>query len=155
MVVAEASAAVAEAADGDPTSGSSTTSLFSAISITATAITALVTSGSEKLYVGVMTPEVLRVIPQAVARGGDGYLIVHYERHGLKLESYDQIIKSGLRVPISLEFSADYLECSERARLIDYCFCKMRRQCAAQTVFYWTAPKATAVALEIGRGFWQ
>ena len=68
-------------------------------------------NGSDKLYVGVMAQEVLRLIPQAVARGRDGYLIVHYERLGLKFESYDQWIKSGAQAPLSLEFSADSLEC--------------------------------------------
>jgi hypothetical protein len=57
-------------------------------------------NGSDKLYVGVMAQEVLQVIPQAVARGPDGYLIVHYERLGLKFKSYDQWIKSGAQLPI-------------------------------------------------------
>jgi len=50
--------------------------------------------------VGVLAQEVQRVMPQAVARERDGYLIVHYERLGLKFESYDQWIKSGAQLPI-------------------------------------------------------
>ena len=57
-------------------------------------------NGSSTIYVGVLAQEVQRVMPQAVARGRDGYLIVHYERLGLKFESYDQWIKSGAQLPI-------------------------------------------------------
>ena len=40
--------------------------------------------GSDKAYVGVMAQEVQAVMPDAVTRGGDGYLRVHYDRLGLK-----------------------------------------------------------------------
>jgi hypothetical protein len=98
VVAAGASAVVAEAADGDPTSGSSTTS-FGYLD-NGLGYYRFSYNGSDKLYVGVMAQEVLRVIPQAVARGPDGYLIVHYERLGLKFKSYDQWIKSGAQLPI-------------------------------------------------------
>ena len=38
--------------------------------------------GSDKAYVGVMAQEVQSVMPDAVTRGGDGYLRVHYDRLG-------------------------------------------------------------------------
>lgn len=52
-------------------------------------------NGSSKVYVGVLAQEVQRVMPQAVARGTDGYLRVFYEKLGLKFETYDHWIKSG------------------------------------------------------------
>jgi hypothetical protein len=52
-------------------------------------------NGGGKVYVGVLAQEVQQVMPQAVARGTDGYLRVFYERLGLKLETYDHWIKSG------------------------------------------------------------
>ena len=41
-------------------------------------------------YVGVMAQEVAAVKPDAVSRGADGYLRVHYERLGLRLQTLDQ-----------------------------------------------------------------
>jgi hypothetical protein len=38
---------------------------------------------------------VQQVMPQAVARGTDGYLRVFYEKLGLKFETYDHWVKSG------------------------------------------------------------
>ena len=58
-------------------------------------------NGSSTIYVGVLAQEVQRVMPQAVARGRDGYLIVHCERLGLKFQTYDQWIKSGAQLPSS------------------------------------------------------
>jgi hypothetical protein len=52
-------------------------------------------NGSSKVYVGVLAQEVQQVMPQAVARGTDGYLRVFYEKLGLKFETYDHWIKSG------------------------------------------------------------
>jgi hypothetical protein len=42
------------------------------------------------MYVGVMAQEVQSVMPEAVVRGRDGYLRVHYERLGLKFQMWDE-----------------------------------------------------------------
>lgn len=55
--------------------------------------------GSDVAYVGVMAQEVQLVRPDAVVRGGDGYLRVFYDKLGLKFQSYEQWIASGARVP--------------------------------------------------------
>ena len=57
-------------------------------------------NGSGKAYVGVMAQEVQQVVPDAVARGRDGYLLVYYDKLGLKFESYDEWLKSAAKVPI-------------------------------------------------------
>src|SRR6185312_12582927 len=44
--------------------------------------------GSDKAYVGVIAQEVQAVLPQAVTRGRDGYLRVHYEKLGIRFRSY-------------------------------------------------------------------
>jgi hypothetical protein len=46
-----------------------------------------------------MAQEVQTVMPAAVVRGRDGYLRVYYDRLGLKLQTYDQWIASGARIP--------------------------------------------------------
>src|SRR3974390_826371 len=56
-------------------------------------------NGSEKAYVGVMAQEVRSVEPDAVVVGRDGYLRVFYDKLGLKLQTYDQWIASGARIP--------------------------------------------------------
>lgn len=56
-------------------------------------------NGGHKAYVGVIAQEVQQVVPQAVERGSDGYLRVHYGQLGLKFESYQRWIKSGSRPP--------------------------------------------------------
>jgi hypothetical protein len=56
-------------------------------------------NGSEKAYVGVMAQEVQAVMPAAVLRGDDGYLRVHYNKLGLKFQSYDEWTASGAHVP--------------------------------------------------------
>jgi Protein of unknown function (DUF3300) len=56
-------------------------------------------NGSEKAYVGVMAQEVQTIMPEAVARGQDGYLMVFYEKLGLKFQTYERWIMSGARVP--------------------------------------------------------
>ena len=38
-------------------------------------------------------------MPEAVARGHDGYLRVYYDKLGLKFQTYDQWIASGARIP--------------------------------------------------------
>ncbi|HMM90096.1 DUF3300 domain-containing protein [Bradyrhizobium sp.] len=56
-------------------------------------------NGSEKAYVGVMAQEVSVVRPDAVERGGDGYLRVHYDRLGLPFHTYDDWVAAGARMP--------------------------------------------------------
>ena len=58
--------------------------------------------GSNTLYVGVIAQEVQQLTPQAVTRGRDGYLLVYYERLGLKFETYNQWIKSGAQIPVKV-----------------------------------------------------
>jgi len=45
---------------------------------------------SDQLYVGVMAQEVAVIMPDAVARGADGYLRVDYGRLGLRLLTWDE-----------------------------------------------------------------
>jgi hypothetical protein len=58
-------------------------------------------NGSNKACVGVMAQEVQKVMPEAVARGGDSYLRVYYDRLGGTFESYDRWVASGARIPTS------------------------------------------------------
>jgi hypothetical protein len=46
-----------------------------------------------------MAQEVQTVRPDAVTRGGDGYLRVYYDRLGLKFQSYDSWTESGGVLP--------------------------------------------------------
>ena len=46
--------------------------------------------GGEETYVGVMAQEVAEIEPQAVVRGSDGYLRVHYGRLGIDLMTWNQ-----------------------------------------------------------------
>ena len=55
--------------------------------------------GSSKPYVGVIAQEVQRLVPEAVTRGRDGYLRVHYEQLGLKLRSYTDWLAGGAKIP--------------------------------------------------------
>jgi len=56
-------------------------------------------SGNDKVYVGVMAQEVQTIMPEAVVRDRDGYLLVFYDKLGLKLQTYEQWIAAGARVP--------------------------------------------------------
>ena len=56
-------------------------------------------NGSDKAYVGVMAQEVQNVMPSAVVRGSDGYLRVYYEQLGLKVQSYDDWLAAGGKLP--------------------------------------------------------
>jgi hypothetical protein len=56
-------------------------------------------NGSDKTYVGVMAQEVQAVLPEAVVRGGDGYLRVYYDRLGLRMQTWDEWVASGQRIP--------------------------------------------------------
>jgi Chaperone of endosialidase len=59
-------------------------------------------NGSVKAYVGVMAQEVQAVMPEAVVRGGDGYLRVYYERLGLRMQSFDQWVAAGQKIPTTI-----------------------------------------------------
>jgi|SRR5262249_42531755 len=56
-------------------------------------------NGSDKVYVGVMAQEVQSAMPEAVVRGRDGYLCVYYEKLGLKLQTWDEWVASGKKIP--------------------------------------------------------
>jgi hypothetical protein len=56
-------------------------------------------NGSDKAYVGVMAQEVQQIMPEAVARGRDGYLRVYYDKLGVPFESYAHWLGSGAQVP--------------------------------------------------------
>ena len=58
--------------------------------------------GSRKAYVGVMAQEVQGVIPDAVTRGGDGYLRVYYEKLGLTFRTYRDWLADGARIPVEV-----------------------------------------------------
>ena len=50
-------------------------------------------------YVGVMAQEVQAIMPEAVVRGGDGYLKVFYDKLGLKFQTYNRWIAIGRTDP--------------------------------------------------------
>jgi len=56
-------------------------------------------NGGDKAYVGVMAQEVQIVEPDAVITGRDGFLRVFYRKLGLKLQTYDEWMASGARMP--------------------------------------------------------
>jgi hypothetical protein len=56
--------------------------------------------GNDKVFVGVIAQEVQTVMPEAVIRGRDGYLLVLYDKLGLRLQTYDRWIASGARMPV-------------------------------------------------------
>jgi hypothetical protein len=55
--------------------------------------------GSRQVYVGVLAQEVQKVVPEAVVFGQDGYLRVHYEKLGLRFQTYREWIASGAPIP--------------------------------------------------------
>jgi uncharacterized protein DUF3300/endosialidase-like protein len=61
--------------------------------------------GSSKPYVGVIAQEVQSLVPEAVSRGSDGYLRVHYEQLGLRLSSYTDWLARGAKIPTPPEVS--------------------------------------------------
>jgi hypothetical protein len=61
--------------------------------------------GGSEAYVGVMAQEVQELMPQAVTRGSDGYLRVHYDKLGLKFRSYRDWLATGARIPTQSEMS--------------------------------------------------
>ena len=62
-------------------------------------------NGSDRAYVGVIAQEVQQVMPQAVTRDREGYLRVHYEKVGVKFQSYRQWISSGAGLPVAVTSS--------------------------------------------------
>jgi Ricin-type beta-trefoil lectin domain-like/Chaperone of endosialidase len=56
-------------------------------------------NGSDKAYVGVIAQEVQAVKPQAVVRGRDGYLRVYYDELGLRMQSWDEWVAGGRKIP--------------------------------------------------------
>jgi hypothetical protein len=56
-------------------------------------------NGSDKAYVGVMAQEVQDVMPSAVVRGNDGYLRVYYEQLGISMQTYDEWVAAGQKIP--------------------------------------------------------
>lgn len=58
--------------------------------------------GSSKAYVGVIAQEVQTIAPEAVYRGQDGYLRVRYEKLGVKFQTFDEWLRAGARIPITL-----------------------------------------------------
>ncbi|MFT4118531.1 DUF3300 domain-containing protein [Bradyrhizobium sp.] len=55
--------------------------------------------GSDKAYVGVIAQEVGRIRPDAVTRGGDGYLRVYYDKLGLTFRTYRDWLAGGAKIP--------------------------------------------------------
>jgi hypothetical protein len=51
--------------------------------------------GEDRVYVGVMAQQVRNISPDAVMRGNNGYLLVDYERLGLRLQTWDEWTASG------------------------------------------------------------
>jgi hypothetical protein len=60
-------------------------------------------NGETRAYVGVMAQEVQGIAPEAVTRGRDGYLLVSYDKLGLKFETYDAWVASGAKVPTAAQ----------------------------------------------------
>jgi hypothetical protein len=56
-------------------------------------------NGSDKSYVGVMAQDVQKVRPDAVTTGADGYLRVYYDQLGLKMQSYEDWVAGGSKLP--------------------------------------------------------
>jgi hypothetical protein len=55
--------------------------------------------GSDDAFVGVMAQEVEEVMPTAVECGDDGYLRVKYDMLGLSLQTWDEWVASGQKIP--------------------------------------------------------
>jgi hypothetical protein len=56
-------------------------------------------NGGHKIFVGVMAQEVQSVMPRAVARDRHGYLLVFYDKLGLRFDTYNHWVASGARIP--------------------------------------------------------
>jgi hypothetical protein len=55
--------------------------------------------GSDAAYVGVMAQEVEAIMPDAVVRGDDGYLRVYYDRLGLRMQTWEDWLATGEKIP--------------------------------------------------------
>jgi len=55
--------------------------------------------GSDQAYVGVMAQEVEAVRPDAVVRGSDGYLRVDYDKLGFAMQTWEDWVAAGERIP--------------------------------------------------------
>ena len=55
--------------------------------------------GSDQAYVGVMAQEVEAVRPEAIVRHGDGYLRVDYDKLGFPMQTYEEWVAAGERIP--------------------------------------------------------
>lgn len=56
-------------------------------------------NGSDTAYVGVMAQEVQTIMPAAVMRGSDGYLRVYYDRLGVHMQTWEDWVASGEKIP--------------------------------------------------------
>jgi hypothetical protein len=59
-------------------------------------------NGSDAAYVGVMAQEVEAIMPDAVMRDSGGYLRVFYDRLGLRMQSWEEWVASGEKIPATL-----------------------------------------------------
>mgnify|MGYP000951484463 CR=1 FL=1 len=50
---------------------------------------------SPTVFVGVLAQEVAEVVPEAVSKDADGYLLVDYRRLGLQLRTYRDWVEKG------------------------------------------------------------
>jgi hypothetical protein len=58
-------------------------------------------NGSDKAYVGVIAQEVEAVLPEAVVHGSDGYLRVKYDMLGIRMQTWEEWIASGQKIPLT------------------------------------------------------
>jgi len=56
-------------------------------------------NGSDQAYVGVMAQEVETIMPNAVLRGSDGHLRVNYSRLGFRMQTWEDWVASGEKIP--------------------------------------------------------
>jgi hypothetical protein len=56
-------------------------------------------NGSAAAYVGVMAQEVQAIMPDAVMLGYDGYLRVYYDRLGFRMQTWEDWVASGEKIP--------------------------------------------------------
>ena len=57
---------------------------------------------SDKAYVGVMAQEVEAIMPDAAMRGSDGYLRVYYDRLGLRMQTWEDWVAAGEKIPATV-----------------------------------------------------
>lgn len=62
-------------------------------------------NGGHTAYVGVIAQEVQGVVPAAVTQGTDGYLRVHYDKLGLKFQTYRDWLRTGGAETLSAPFA--------------------------------------------------